>query len=221
MARELGEQRLAVSGLGGTRAAHHEHRNAFEPVQDVGEVAERRAIAPVQIVDREKQRRFRAEVHGQPVEAVQGGEAPVIGGVVLRRLFREPEDGGRRRGSPGQSSRTDGVVHEMRLEQLSHDAEGEVPLELAAASGEDEQLARRRAPAGLREEPGLADPRGTLDQDQSRVARGRGRDRPVERFQLALALEQAGSADTPLRPRRHWAASYGRFGAVPRGFPAK
>ena len=91
VARELREQRLAVSGLGGTRAAHHEHRDAFEPVQDVGEVAERRAIAPVQIVDREKQRRFRAEVHGQPVEAVQGGEAPVTGGIVLRRLSGSPK----------------------------------------------------------------------------------------------------------------------------------
>ena len=83
-------------------------------------------------------------------------------------------------------------VGETRLEQLADDAERVVALELAAARRQDDQPARGRTPARLGDEAGLADPGGTLNEDEPRLAGQRVRDGTVEMLQFALALEQAG-----------------------------
>ena len=85
----------SVPGSPVRSVAADEHGRAVEPPGEVGEEAQRRPVAPVQVVDGEQQRPFRGEVEREPVEAVQGGERR--GGLaVARALDREQRRGARR-----------------------------------------------------------------------------------------------------------------------------
>ena len=80
-----------------------EHRLALEPPHQVGEEAQRRAVAPVQVVDLEQQRALGGEVERQPVEAVQGGEGGVAAaGAPLSGRWRRRR--GRRAAAPASAS---------------------------------------------------------------------------------------------------------------------
>jgi hypothetical protein len=164
IARELGEQ-LGVPAL--LRRPHpdeNEEREALEPMRQVAEPAKRRVVGPVEVVDDENGGPLVGDVRGEPVEAVKHGKGRL--GVATGGL---DEAGGveERLGQCGGPLQKLGALRlrgrrEQRLEELAHDAEGEVALELAAASREDahpvsDPLAR------LHEQPRLADAGRTLD----------------------------------------------------------
>ena len=91
----------------------------------IGEKAQRLAVHPLAVVHEEQQRPLVGEVHDEPEEAVQRLEA----GVALDRgplVDLEQARGGRRRAR--EQSVLGGV--DGGLEQLAHDAERELLLEL-------------------------------------------------------------------------------------------
>ena len=79
-------------------------RHVLEPADEVGEEAQRRAVAPVQVVHRQQHRPVRRDVRREPVEAVERGER-------ARRLGRRasrvgaPKIGARRRGGAAEPAR--------------------------------------------------------------------------------------------------------------------
>ena len=78
---------------------------------------------------------------------------------------------------------------EQRLEELPHDAEGEVPFELAAAGG-DHSDSLACANTRLGEESRLADPRGALDHGEAPFPALGGSGQRREDRELVVALEQ-------------------------------
>ena len=133
VARELGEERLVRPRLRGSQAADHEDREAFEPPGQIGQEAERGAVAPVQIVDREQERSLRAQVHRQPVQAVERGEGPFTRGFRLGLQALQAEDRGGGAGGAREDALAHRLVREARLVELADDPEREVSLQLAAA----------------------------------------------------------------------------------------
>ena len=79
----------STPGIGDPEPAEDPDRGALEPVGEVGEEAQRRAVAPVEVVDDEQQGRVGGEVQRQPVEPVERGEGDVAG---RSRLAAELED---------------------------------------------------------------------------------------------------------------------------------
>ena len=143
-----------------------------------------------------KQRPLRGEVRAQPVQPVQDGE---------RRVERRtgspsriaPGSPSTRAATPGrpleQLGALGGAAFAQRgLEELAHDAEGEVALELGPARAQD----ARRAVVGGGPRGGqhrrLADPGGSLDDHRRAPALARARDRRLDARKLAIALEQVG-----------------------------
>ena len=126
---------------------------------------------------------------------------PSPGGVARRARAAARRRRAAAPAAPASSAPARPRRREQRLEQLAHDAEGELPLQLAAARRAARAVRSRARGARLGEEPGLADPRRALDEDEARgpVRRGR-RDRGRERFELALALEQRVPYAPGLRP---------------------
>ena len=161
----------------GARVARARRQNErdvelFEPRQEKGEIAKRRRVGPVRVVDDDAERACGGEVRAQPVEAVEDCERRVAG----RRLWglrggcaRKPEDAC---GDAGARLEQLGAlelrgVRQRRLEQLAHDAEREIALELGSARPQHEHPARRRpsrapprAARSCRSRPGLRS-RGT------------------------------------------------------------
>ena len=74
VAGDLAEQRRVGRRLAGAQRGGDERGDAVEPAGEVGEEAQRRAVAPVQVVDREQQRPLGGEVEREPEEPVQRGE---------------------------------------------------------------------------------------------------------------------------------------------------
>ena len=79
---------------------------------------------------------------------------------------------------------------EHGLEELAHDPEGEVALELGAAGAQEARRAvLRREPRGG-EHGRLADPRRSLDDHAAARSLARRRDRHLDALKLSLALEE-------------------------------
>ncbi len=109
----------------------------LEPRQQEGEVAQRRPVRPVRVVDDETERPLGCEIGAQPVEPVQDRERGIDASRGLLAAFaaREVEQARSDTRSTLQPVGSLGGcgLGEHRLEQLPHDAEGEVALELGAA----------------------------------------------------------------------------------------
>ena len=128
-----------------------EEGQALEAALEVREPAERRAVGPVEIVDRDHRRAAQRDVGREPVEPVEHGERDVglvlVGACQLHVL----EERGRERRCPSEELRA--LVarrpREHRLEELAHDAVREVLLELAATRVEDDDAGLRRDPPRL------------------------------------------------------------------------
>ena len=91
----------------------------------------------MRVVDGQQQRLGDREVGRQPVQAVkQGKMSPAAPGSRGGVVVGEQRAGQRRGARESLLTLVGGQVTERRLEQLAHDAEGEVALELRAASGE-------------------------------------------------------------------------------------
>jgi hypothetical protein len=146
----------------------------------------------VQVVDGEQQRALGGEVGGEPEQPVQRGERRDLLAAGVRR----PEHRRRRRGGAGQRGRVGDA-----LEQLAHDTEAELALQLAGTGGQHAQRARG-AGARVGEQARLADPRRPGDHHDAPAPRSRLADRGVERRQLAVALEQSSAARSAKRTRK-------------------
>ena len=140
--RRIGRQRREQLGVGAalvrTRSDDERDVELFEPGEQEREVAERRRVGPVRIVDDQAQRTVGRQVRAQPVQAVQDRKRRVdaAGGGNLVR----PPGAGKpemRGGDPGRAVEqigSLGVVSlgERRLEELTDDTERELSLELGA-----------------------------------------------------------------------------------------
>ena len=186
---DLGDQRGVRAGVGAPQRRADQDGHVLEPPDEVGEEAERWTVAPVQVVDRQEERPIRRGVGREPVEAVEGGEDGVRrdGWRVENGRTEDRLGGG---GGAGEPALADLLVAQRRLEQLAHDAERELPLELAAARGEHPEalLLGRRAELG--EEPALPDAGGALDEREPALAIGGLGERGAQRLELAIALEE-------------------------------
>jgi hypothetical protein len=146
----------------------------------------------MEVVHDEEHRSLLAHVGGQPVETVKHRERPVLQGLA-HPLTGQLEHGSRRSGRPRQQARASALVDEQRFEQLADDPEREVSLQLAAARGEHTQAALIGERLRRGQQPGLADPRRPLDEDDARTPVRQRPDRGRERLELPLALEQASA----------------------------
>jgi hypothetical protein len=81
-------------------------------------------------------------------------------------------------------------IGQNRLEQLSHDAERQIPFEVAASSLEHPAASQPRPLASHRQQPALADPGRPLNQDKGRTTRQSTPQQAIEHIQLAVTLEQ-------------------------------
>ena len=144
---------------------HEQHDGQLR--QTAGEVVQepqRRSIGPVRVIDGEQQRSALGEVRRQPVEPVQrrkgairrrcgGGYGPQHAGAHCRRPFEE------RRPNVGPCS------VQRRLEQLPHDAVGEVALEVVTSRNQGLHPSVQRERADRADELRLADARRPLQDD--------------------------------------------------------
>jgi hypothetical protein len=131
LARHLFEDGLICVGLGRPHACDERHRHVLQPPGEIGQKAERRGVAPVQVVHDQHQRSLSGEVDREPVEPVEPCKHALLGWVVRRHALAE--HGRRAFGRPDQQPRPRVLRDEQRLVELTHDAEREVALELAAA----------------------------------------------------------------------------------------
>ena len=143
---DLGQQRGVGRRVAGADAGGDEHRLAFEAPDQVGEEPQRRAVAPLEVVDLEQQRALGGQVERQPVQAVERREGRVAG---RRSLVGRGEHHARRGGGAGQRV----GIGDDGLEELADDAEREVPLQLAGARVEDHRAAGVRVAPELRQQP--------------------------------------------------------------------
>ena len=158
-ARErIGEQEREQrrGGALGLRARGHDERERqlLQARQQEGQEAQRRRVGPVRVVDGEHERAVAGEVRAQPVEAVQDGERRVGGGglAAVRARARQAEQPPGHAGRPLQQvvAGAGGDLGQRGLEQLAHDAEGEVALELSAARAQRARARGRRTARGRR-----------------------------------------------------------------------
>jgi hypothetical protein len=180
----------------GARGDDQRDRQLVQAREQEGKEAQRGGVGPVRVVQRQDERAARGEVRAQPVEAVQHGE----GGVErhCRLAF------GRRAGQPQHARRLPGGALEQLgalfgarlaqrgLEQLAHDPEGEVALELGSPRAQDAGGAVVGGGAGRGEHRRLADPRGPFDDHGGARTLARAGDGRLDARKLAVALEQVG-----------------------------
>ena len=193
---DLGQQRRVGRRVAAAHAGGDQHGLTFEPAHEVGEEAQRRAVAPLQVVDLEQQRALGREVERQPVQAVQSGERRVA-------ACRHAVAGGGEhdlRGGRGAGQRR--RVGDHALEQLADDAERELALELARARVEHERAVGARAAAELGEQARLADPGRALDQHRAALPHRRLGEQRVQQRDLAVALDERRGRRDRRHPRR-------------------
>ena len=215
---DLGQQRGVGRRVAGADAGGDQHRLALEPADQVGEKPQRRAVAPLEVVDLEQQRALGGEVERQPVQAVERGERRVAG---RRSLVGRGEHDARGRGGAGQCV----GIGDDGLEELADDAEREVALQLAGARVEHHRAAGVRVAPELRQQPRLADPGRALDQHRAALAHAGLGEQGVEQRHLAVALDQAAGRRPRLldgrgRVHRAAAARAGRRARAPGVLPS-
>jgi hypothetical protein len=143
----------------------------------------------VQVVDRQQQRFLAGDVEGQPVEAVEHGEAAAVGGLGLP-LPAEVEDRSRAGGRAGEGLLANFRVDQCRFEELAHDAERELTLEHGPAPVQNSYSIRGGDRSRLAQQRRLADARSAVDQRHPRARSLQLRDELIELCDLAIALEQ-------------------------------
>jgi hypothetical protein len=157
-------------------------------VRHVGEERERGGVGPVPVVDEQDDGLLGGEVGGQPVQRVPDGER-----VLRRRGVHAREVDLQQRGGEARGSREEdrGLrVARHVVEQLAHDAEDEVVLQLGAARVEHEHPGVLGGGAGRFDERRLADARRAVDGDDRAGAAPCLRERVPNGVELAVTLEQ-------------------------------
>ena len=74
IAHDLADQMRVGVPLERAHATDERHAQPIQPAHEVAQPAQRRLVAPLQIVDQQQQRRLLGEVDRQPVEPVQDRE---------------------------------------------------------------------------------------------------------------------------------------------------
>ena len=166
-------------------------RQALQPGRQMSHEPLRRLIGPVQVIDRQQQRRVLRDVGGQPVQAVQDRE---------RVLLPPARAAGHRQA--GQRHR---IARQPRpaagpdpgLEQLP-DHPPRVPvLELRAPRRQHRHARFRRPVARIPEQGGLADPRRALHQQHRPRPRARRLHRRRYRTQFRRPVQQQARRPAP------------------------
>ena len=139
--------------LAGPQGRQQQQREPVEPAGQVHDEPQRGGVAPLQVVDRRA-----------PAAARRRGRRSASRGRAARRTSPRPARPARRtpraRSPPPRSAAgRAGRVDEHGFEQLPYGTEAEGLFELAAAGAEHGQVLLGGQPAGLGEQPGLADAR--------------------------------------------------------------
>jgi hypothetical protein len=125
------------------------------------------------------------------MERREGGVGNHPVGARVRGLEDRP--GGR--GGAGQPALASLTVRERWLEELPHDPERELALELAATRGEHPHVVLLRRPPKLRQQPALPNARRTLHQGQPATPARGVLKHGTERLELAVSFQkQLGGA---------------------------
>ena len=138
----------------------------------------------MRIVDRDQQGSRRREIGRQPVQAVQHRERP----VRRRRDTAEEERAHSGGGAGNEGLALRGLrIRKAPLEELPHDTEGELHLELGSACAQNAVAELLRAPACNLHQRRLSEPCPTLDQEDA----GPALEQRLDLGQLGLTLEQS------------------------------
>ena len=124
--------------LAGPHRRHDEDGQAFEPLHQIGEVAQGAAVAPLQVVDGHHEGAGRGQVDHHPVQAVQHGEG-AVGPLGRVDLLEHATGAGR---GAGEGDRPAVRLGEFRFQQLPGRTEAERALELAP-TGRQHRAGRR------------------------------------------------------------------------------
>ena len=176
--RAGGARSAARASLSGRpRRHHHGDRQLVEPLQQVEQELQRGLVRPVRVVDREQQRAA-ARRRWPPASAARAGAGTRSPACPAREQRRRQRRGaGQQLGAAGQ-----------RREQLQHDAEAEVALEVRAAGAQDGHAVRRLA--GGRRQARLAEPRLALHDQAPPLAAPRGGQHRGDGLELLAPLQQ-------------------------------
>ncbi len=164
MSCDLADEDRVGSRLGAPQASDEEQIEPLKPPRQVREEAQRRSVAPVEIVDDERDGLRGCEIDCQPVQTVERGEGTISVGFGLEADALK--HGARRLGGAVEQLRAVLRRDEERLVQLAHDPERELPLEVAAVGRQDARPAGASALAQFRDQPTLPDPSRTLNDKQ-------------------------------------------------------
>jgi hypothetical protein len=166
-------------------------RQLLEPPGEESQELDRRGVRPVDVVDEDRESATvgRRHVRRQPVETVPSLEPRI---ADRERGTRGVEHRSCEGGGAGQPCLALGRrgARQCRLEQLAHDAEGELLLELASARAQDAQAGASGEPAGLRHQRGLPDARRSLDHEDLPQAAGARTDPLGDRAEIGVAAQQ-------------------------------
>ena len=205
---ELGHERGRRRLFRRARPEQHQEGQSLEPPCEVGEPAQRRLVGPVQIVDHEERRLAEGEVRGQPVEPVEHCvrrlPSTLCGG---RRGWREERSAEFGRAREQLRSHIFSRRGQRSFEDLPHDSERELTLELAGTGSQHCTAGRARTFSRLPEQPGLANSGAALNHDETSIALTGCAEHRLECGDLGITLEQ----------RRHWnSLCAGRHGGARR-----
>ena len=178
-----------------TAGGEQQDRELGDATGEVGEEAQRCAVDPVQIVDRDQQWRLGREVRRQPVQAVQRGGGRVVTDVPLARQPEHRPGECRRSLQPAPALLAGGPA-DASLQQLTHHAVGEVALQLATAGGQDLQSGCVGETHPRLQQTGLADAGRPLEDHRRAATAGRISGQLPEAIELVVALEELGAAAT-------------------------
>ena len=184
---DLGEQPGVGRLLGRARGRRDEYLQAFQPALEVRDETQRRLVTPVQVVDQQQQRSVGGDVRRDPEQAVEDAEGDVGRGVAVIGRLEHPR---RRLRGAGQPPRPVGGIDQEGIEQLPHDAERQLALEVAPTGGEHAETGALGRFTSRGEQPALPDPGRSLDQRQAGPALERALNQVLENTELAVALEQ-------------------------------
>ena len=165
LGRDARDQRRVDARLGRALPGQQADPGAVEPVRQVGEEAERRPIAPLEVVDDEQHRLVAGDVEGHPEEAVEDREGDVAAGDGLLRgcvaASKRPAAGA---AAPAKA-RIGAGLGDDALEELADDAEARSRSRARCPAPNGPRSPRSAARSGdLRDQHALADPGRSLDE---------------------------------------------------------
>ena len=164
-------------------------RKPVDPAGEIREPAPRRRVAPVQVVGHQQDGPFLGDGGEQPVEAVDHRRAV---GLALARVAEDRA--GRTRGArqPALPGRCRGLA-QHGVEQLPHEPEAELALDLAAAPAQD-AVPGRELRARF-QQCRLADAGGPLEQQRAAIAARSTFQQARQLGQLGVAIDQRTAHD--------------------------